>query len=253
MALPSPFVGERAVYTIKWDPPWYLFFLPKMEAGELDVHLTGISEFRNRPMLKTVLTVRSSGRLASLTGFKVADEFVIYSEPGTLCAGGALIRIHEGKKKRHREVEYVRDSRQLHFREINEAVSPPELKKDVYKNVVPACIRDPISALYLYRSEKLLAGLDRKYWLYNNGKIREVSARVEKQESVETPAGKFAAWRMQTDAMKEDLFLEKGQLRIWLSTDEKQLPVQFEARVGMGRILGVLNSVSFKTPAYPQE
>ena len=30
-------LGERLVYIVKWDPPWYLFFLPSMEAGEIDL------------------------------------------------------------------------------------------------------------------------------------------------------------------------------------------------------------------------
>jgi hypothetical protein len=238
------FIGERAVYTVKWDPRWYLFFLPTMEAGEMDVQLTGMAEFNKRPTLKIVLRVRSSGTLAKLTGFKVEDQFMIYSEPETLCAAGSFIKIHEGKKRRQRELAYLPASRQLHFREINEAVSPPKLIKDIVKDNVPGCIRDPISALYWYRSEKLQQGHDRTLLIVNNDKIREASAQVKKQETIETPAGKFVAWRMETDVMKGDLFREQGQLRIWLSADERQLPIQFEAKVRMGRILGKLKSVT---------
>ena len=238
------FIGEHAVYTVKWDPPWYLFFLPKMEAGEIDLRLTGMAEFNERPALKIILLVKSSGALAKLTGFVVEDQFVIYSEPDTLCSAGAFMKIHEGKKKRQRELEYLRESRQLRFREINEAVSPPKLSKDIVIDNVPDCFRDPISALYLYRSEKLGPGHNRAFLIVNNDKIREAKAQVEKMEAVQTPAGKFPAWRVKTDVMRGDLFREKGQLRLWLSADEKQIPVQFEARVGMGRMLGVLKSVA---------
>jgi hypothetical protein len=242
MPVPNPFIGERLVFTVKWDPPWYLFFLPKMEAGEFEVWMTGVSEFKNKPMLKTIIKVQTSGKLVSLTGFKVEDEFELYSDPDTLCAGGAIEKIREGKKKRQRETEYLRESRQLHFRDVDEAVAPPKLVKDIFKDNAPACVRDAISAFYLFRTEKLQPGFLRKYAIYNYDRISEASAQVEKREIIDTPAGKIDAWRMQTDVMKGKLYREKGQLKIWLSVDEKHLPVQFEAKVGMGRMFGVLKS-----------
>ena len=36
----TPFaVGEKLVYRVEWSPPWYLFFLPTMEAGEAELTL----------------------------------------------------------------------------------------------------------------------------------------------------------------------------------------------------------------------
>jgi hypothetical protein len=236
------FIGERAVYAVKWDPPWYLFFLPKMDAGEMELHLTGMAEFNNRPVLKTVLTIRSSGILARLTGFVVDDEFLIYSQPETLRFAGASIRIREGKKKRQRIMEYLPDLRRLLYREIDEAATLPKIKKDVVREDVPNSIWDPISAFYLYRSEKLLLDHSRTYLIVNNDKMKQSSARVEKQEAIKSPAGKFLAWRIWTDVMEGDLFRQKGQLRVWVSADEKQIPLQFEAKVGMGKVFGTLKS-----------
>jgi hypothetical protein len=240
----DPFIGEHAVYTIKWDPPWYWLFLPKMEVGEMDLQLTGMAKFKERTALKTIIQIRSSGTLTKLTGFVVEDKFVTYSEPDTLCSVGAFIKVREGKKKRQREWEYLSASRQLLFRETNEAVSPPKIAKDIVKDDVPATIRDAISALYFYRSEKIQPDHESTFLIVNNDKIKESSAKVEKKETVQTPAGKFLAWRINTDVLNGDLFREKGQLTIWLSADEKQIPVQFDAKVGMGRVLGKLKSVT---------
>ena len=87
------------------------------------------------------------------------------------------------------ELEYLRESRQLHFREMDEAVVPPKLKKDIVKDNIPACVQDPFSALYSYRGETLQQGLVRTHVIGNDDKIKEVRTHVEKQETV-----KHACW-----------------------------------------------------------
>ncbi len=48
----SPFsVGERLVYRIQWDPPWYIFFLPAMDAGEAELQLNSDREHNGRKVL----------------------------------------------------------------------------------------------------------------------------------------------------------------------------------------------------------
>jgi hypothetical protein len=36
------------------------------------------------------------------------------------------------------------------------------------------------------------------------------------------------------------VFKEGGQFRIWLSADDKKVPLQFEVRVKLGKVLGAL-------------
>jgi hypothetical protein len=77
----------------------------------------------------------------------------------------------------------------------------------------------------------------------NDDKFKEVQARVEKQEILDTSLGKLAAWNVYTTALKEGLFKEGGQFRIWFSADERKLPLQFEAKVSLGRVFGKLTSI----------
>jgi len=34
-------IGERLVYLVKWDPPWYLFFPPRYGSRRGELHLVG--------------------------------------------------------------------------------------------------------------------------------------------------------------------------------------------------------------------
>jgi hypothetical protein len=239
--LRAPFqIGEELIYTIKWDPPWYMFFLPAMEAGEAHLHLKGETEYKNGKALKVVLQAHSSGSLAKLAGLKIEDTYDFVVEPESYCTFASSAKIREGKRKRQIDIEYLRETRQLHFREVDEAVDPPQIKKDVIKNDIPLCVRDPFSALYFYRMAPLQLNHEQTLVIGDNDKIKEIRCRVEKQESVEVPAGKFSAWRVNTTALMGGLFKEGGQFKIWFSADDRKIPVKFEVRVRLGRVVGKL-------------
>lgn len=237
----QPFsIGEKLVYRVKWDPPWYLFFLPEMEAGELTLHLAGETEYKNKKALKIVFKARSSGMLMKLAKMKIEDEFVFLSEPESFCSFNVSQKIREGKRKRQIDVDYLRDTNQLHIQVLDESVDPPQIKKDEIKNDIPSCVQDPFSALYLFRRNELRQQHIQTFTIGNDDKFKEVQARVEKRETLDTAFGRLAAWNVQTTALKGGLFREGGQFRIWLSADERKLPLQFEAKVGIGKVLGKL-------------
>jgi len=238
----SRFIGETLVYSIKWDPPWYMFFLPKMEAGEMTFRFQGMDEFRGKPAVKIVVVARSSGTLARLANMEVEDEFLFYSNPETLCAEGSVSKIREGKRKRLLELEYFQDERRAHFRAFDESVTPPVLQRDVAMTDLPPCIQDPFTALYFYSTLPLAKGYAKNLIIGNDDKVLEVRTRIEKQEPVDTPAGKFTAWKVGTDALREGLFRENGDFRIWISADERKALVRFDAKVRLGYVLGVLKS-----------
>ena len=240
----SMFTGETLVYSVKWDPPWYMFFLPKMEAGELTIRFSGIDEFRGRPAMKVVAEARSSGTLTRLAKLVVENEFLFYSTPETLCAEGSLSKIREGKRMRLLDLEYFQDERRLHFRAFDESVTPSLLQRDIVNTDLPPCLYDPFTALYVYRTLPLAKGYAKNLMIGNDDKVLEVRTRIENQETVDTEAGKFAAWKVRTDAMRGGLFSEKGDFHIWVSADERKMPVRFEVRIRLGHVLGVLKSVS---------
>jgi hypothetical protein len=233
-------MGEQLVYTIKWDPPWYLFFLPTMEAGEADLQVVGETKYKNKKAIKITLKAHSSGSLAKIAGIKIEDEFVFFSEPDTFCTRSASQKIREGKRKRQIDIEYLHEARQLHFREMDESVTPPNLKHDEIKNDIPACVQDPFSALYSYRMLPLREEHTHNLMIGDNDKVKEVQCHVEKRETIEVPAGKFSAWKITTSSLMGGVFKEGGQFRIWLSADDKKVPLQFEVRARVGRVLGKL-------------
>ena len=236
-------LGERLVYIVKWDPPWYLFFLPSMEAGEVDLQLAGETEYKGQRAWKIIFRAHSSGMLVKMSGVKIDDEYVVITEPETFCSLSISQSIREGKRKRTIDVEYLRAAGQLHIREMDESVDPPKLKRDEVKNNIPSCVQDPFSAIYFLRLSDLRPKHEQTFVIANDDRIKEIQTHVEKQETVETPMGKSAAWNIRTASLMGGLFKGGGQFRIWLSADQRKAPLQFEAKVSLGKVIGKLKSV----------
>ncbi|MBN2242851.1 MAG: DUF3108 domain-containing protein [Acidobacteria bacterium] len=241
-------VGERLAYAIEWDPPWWFLLLPTMHAADAELEITQEGEFRGRRTYKIVLKAQSRGILASLSGMTIDDEFVFLSEPDTLCTFSASKKIREGKRKRQIDVEYFRDTGQLHIRELDESVTPPEIRKDALKDNIPACVQDPLSALYFLRRIPLEKDSVHTSVIGHDDVVKEVKSRVLKLETLQTTGGELPAWKIDTVALLGGLFKEGGQFKIWLSADERQIPLQFEVKVKIGRVTGKLK----KTDEEPQ-
>jgi len=240
----DPFsIGERLTYVAKWDPPWYLFFLPSMEAGEIELQLAGETEYEGRKAWKIALKAHSSGTLVKMAGVKIDDEFIFIVEPETFCLLHVSKRIREGKRKRQIDVEYLRDAGQLHIREMDESVVPAKLKKDEIKGNIPPCLHDPFSATYLLRRSELSLQHEQTFNISHDDRIKAIRTRVEKRETIETPMGNFPAWNIGTAALMGGLFKEGGQFRLWLSADQRRIPLQFEVKVNLGKVVGKLTRI----------
>jgi hypothetical protein len=243
---PLPFhVGEKTVYHVEWNPPWYLFLLPPMEAGEAELSIPEEVDYKGRKALRIVFQAKSSGTLVKLAGMKVDDRFEFITDLETLCTLSVSKRIFEGKRRRSIDVEYLPESRQLHMREVDLAVNPAKVKRDAVKDDVPPCVRDLFSALYFVRRLEFYPGASHKSLVGDDDKFKEVLSKVEKSESVETPSGRYNTWRVNTIALVGGLFKEGGQFRMWLTADERKLPVQFEAKVKIGTVIGKLKSAEY--------
>ncbi len=242
----KPFeVGERLVYHVEWDPPWWFFLLPTMEAGEATLNLSHDNRDREQEAFKIIFTARSSGILTRLARINIDDYYEFITNPDTFCTSSVTKRIREGKRMRDIEVEYFPDRRALHMREVDVSSANPRVITDKDFEDIPPCVRDLFSALYSVRRKDLAAGTAHRILVGDNDKVKEIEVRVEKIERIMTPIGAYNTWRINTVAVLGGLFKSGGQFRIWLSADERKLPVKFEAKVNLGKVTGSLKELPF--------
>lgn len=246
---PAPFAtGERLVYHVEWTPPLWLFFLPAMEAGEVTLTLAGETQYQDKKALKIIFTVRSSGALAKFIGKSVDDSYEFITDRETFCTYRASEREREGKRMHDIDVVYLPDTRQVHIREVDVSGSIPRVLQDKDYDGIPPCVKDLFSTLYVLRQTDLVANSSRQVFVAYNERVKEVEIRVGKSEGVHTPAGNYKAWQVNTVAVFGGLFKNGGQFRIWLSADDRKIPVKFEAKISLGKVTGSLIEARFVEP-----
>ncbi len=238
-------VGERLVYHVDWNPPWYLFFLPPMDAGEATLSLSEGTPYRGRKTHTIVFTARSSGALAKLTGINVDDRFEYSSDAESFCTYSVIKKEREGKRMRDIDYVYHPEDRKLHLREIDVSMQPKKVLRDQDYEGIPPCVQDLFSALYALRRKQLEVGSSAQVLVGENEVVKEVAVHVEKRERVSTPAGNFDTWQVNTVAIIGGLFKGGGQFRMWLSADDRRMPVKFEAKVYIGKVTGVLKEAKY--------
>jgi hypothetical protein len=233
-------IGERLEYQIEWDPPWYLFFLPRIDAGNVFLSIAKEIDENGRKAVVIEFKAKSSGALANLTGFKIDDDFQIIADAKTFCGIRSHKKEREGKRKHDIDVVYLPETGQLHIHDVDVAVDPPVVRKDADKDGIPECVKDIFSALYWLRERELSVGMKYQAILGYNDRVKEVASLIEKKEWVEIPSGRFETFRLNTLALMGGLFKDGGQFRIWLSADKRKMPLQFEVKVSLGKIVGKL-------------
>lgn len=113
---------------------------------------------------------------------------------------------------------------------------------------------DTLSALYLLRAARLAPGEPFCIDLVAAGRYWRVrGSQAAGREAIDTPAGRFETFRVDAEAVRADLAPgAKGrirQLHVWLTADERRLPVSMVGEIDVGPISATLSS--FRSPPAP--
>jgi hypothetical protein len=74
-----------------------------------------------------------------------------------------------------------------------------------------------------------------------------LEVKIIGRERVETPAGTFNCVAIEPRLKAGGIFKNKGRLVIWITDDERRMPVLMKSQVAVGSISVVLQE--FRTPA----
>jgi hypothetical protein len=171
------------------------------------------------------LQLQSAGLISML--FPVNDLYTAEMNRN-LCVASTFLSAHEGLRSRETTVTYDGGRRKASYAER-------DLRRNAtvgaFQTEIPACTQEITGALYRLRGMRLAVGKSVEIPL-SDGK-KSVMARVEaqQQETVETPAGKFQTIRYEAFLFNDILYHRNGHLYVWLTDDDRRLPVQIRARL----------------------
>jgi hypothetical protein len=171
------------------------------------------------------ITVRSAGLLNTL--YKVNDRYLATFDPG-YCTTSTHLEAQEGRRRRDTKIVIDREKKLSSY-----------LEKDLVKNTVvlskelevPSCVHDAASGIQKLRELNLEPGKTAEIPFTDGKKV--VMAKVEalNREKVRTPAGEFPCVKYEAFLFNGVVYSRKGRLFLWLSDDNRRLPVQFKVQL----------------------
>jgi hypothetical protein len=170
------------------------------------------------------LHLESAGLVSRL--YRVNDDYSSRLDR-QLCAVSSNLQAAEGSRRHETNVTFDAVRRKASYRD-----------RDLVKNItvtheidVELCEHDVLGALYRLRQMRLAPG--RSVELPVSDGKKAVMARVEAQEreTIKTDFGQYKAIRYEAFLFNNVLYRRRGRLFVWLTDDERRLPVQIRVRM----------------------
>ena len=190
-----------------------------------------------RDVFHFVQQVKSEGVFAWLFRYRVDNRLVAKWDPQTGCSYGIDKRLRQGR--------YVRDQRVT----IDPAAGKAELHYPGQPPVtfdVGACRLDVLSAFYVARARGMPASGTLSVPVYDNGRAYDLVFRVVGRETLDLPPP--LGRNMPTLIVEPQvppgtgLFAQEGELRVWVTDDERRIPVRARTKVAVGSVSADLES-----------
>lgn len=170
------------------------------------------------------LHLESKGLVSRL--FRVNDDYTAMMAPD-FCASNTFLLAHEGNRNRETRVTYDSQRREASY-----------LEKDLNKKTtmthqveIPSCVHDVLGALMVLRSLRLEPGKTAQIPVSDGRKFVQVKVEAQTREQLKTAMGQVNTIRYEAFLFDNVLYKRSGHLHIWMTDDDRRLPVQIQVRL----------------------
>ncbi len=229
---PLPFApGEHLVYEVR-----YL----GLNAGTATLSVLDAITLDGRE----IYPLRSTAQSSDLTSifYPVNDYIESYLDVEGMYSHSIRIKQREGKRRRDKTIAFDQVA--------HKALQIKDGEQEVFD--VPEKVHDSLSSLYYFRLDRnLTPGRSVFIDVHESEKNWRLEIQVLGYETVTTPLGTFNTIKVKTLPRYEGIFINKGAVVIWVTNDDRRIPVIMESKVKIGSITVTLISRrdGQKTPA----
>lgn len=146
------------------------------------------------------------------------------------------LRIQEGRHSRDKEVMFDTAN--------GNAVFIDHIKNEKEAFLIPPGTYDPLSAFYLIRKQAIQLNNHLYTRIFDSKKVWDVKVEVLGREEIETKAGRFNTIIIKPHLKSEGIFLRKGGIRIYLTDDDRHIPVLLRTKVLVGSVDAELTGIT---------
>jgi hypothetical protein len=104
---------------------------------------------------------------------------------------------------------------------------------------------DALAAFHFVRRQPLVVGTSLYVEVFDSKKLYRMEVQVLKREEIETPLGAFKTLLIRPVMLSEGIFSRKGDVLIWITDDEKRIPLMLRSKVKIGSVTATLTGGAY--------
>jgi len=215
-------LGERLVYDVG-----YSF----ITAGEAVFSIPSVETMHGRECYQVLFTVNSTRTFSFF--YKVDDRYETMLDKKGIFPWRYTQRIREGKYKN----DFAAEFDQIRNVAITKAGSYP----------IPPYVHDVVSAMYYVRTldySKCHPGDKIRLQNFFKDTTYQLAVKFLGYQQISVDAGKFNCVLVEPMIMEGGLFKSEGRIVIWMTNDERKIPVKVSTKVVVGSIDAELREYS---------
>jgi hypothetical protein len=221
--LPAPTQPVRPGESLRFSVQWKF-----IHAGTAWLEVPEAVDWNGRPALLLVARAESNGFVS--TFYKVRNRIEsVWDRDG------------------HFSWRYFEKRREGRYRVENEMLFDYGARKVNYHDGrvfdIPDFCQDALSAFYYTRTQPLPVGGSVVFDYHASKKSLPLEVKVLGRDRVKVPAGQFDCIVIEPVLKAGGVFKNKGRLLIWLTADERRIPVLMRSKVTIGSVDVVLQEL----------
>lgn len=217
--------GEKLTFELKWT---------LVPAGQATLEVKPITPVDGKDAYHFRMTARTNRFVDAF--YKVRDRIDGYTDLAITRSVFYAKRQREGKTKKNVVVRFDWDSQTAEY---------TEFLKRAQKGPVPLLpgAFDPLSIFYYTRKQSFAVGRELQRPVTDGKKCVLGQAKILRRETITVPAGTFDTFLMVPDLKHVGGVFKKSKnakIELWVSADERRLPVKLRSKVVVGSFTGEL-------------
>ncbi len=220
-------VGEKLTYNVYWTGIY---------AGKIVLHVKEKKEFNDSKAFHIVAETFPSKLIFLI--YRTKDIYHSYIDDETFYSHGYKL-IREGKINEKVEVVYDYKNLKANIHDFN----------DGEENIdIPAEVHDSLSCLYYLRTRDIEVGDDIAMNVNADKKNWELNCKIKEfGRSNIMGLGKFYSFMVIPKIKYKGEYRKDREIKIWISSDEKKVPLLININVPLGYIRVVLQDIEYGT------
>jgi hypothetical protein len=212
--------GERLVYSVSWF---------SIRAGTAVMEVGEAPPIHGRSAYRLITTAKTTDFVSAFYPVDSRAESVLDS--GELLPQRMVFRRREGKRKNDFDVTFYHGEGKVYSIKDGIADTLP----------IPQGTQDGISCLYYLRSlPALVPGSSVFMNVHHDKKNYRLEVRVEGIEKLKAPWGEVETLRILAVMPFQGIFLNEGNIRVWVTNDVRRIPILMRAKVVVGAVTATL-------------